>query len=278
MARSINDIQSEIINQKNNYASLNDLNSPSATAIWRLWTFVVATAIHLHEVLWDTFRIELITIVNRGSFGSEGWLVRKAFEFQYDSVTPQVLDVDVNTFEAKYVVEDPNLRIITRASCSSSPDGSIALKVVKGVSPNLVPLVTDELDAMKSYIDRIKMAGQRVNVLSNLPDRLYIDLDIYYDAQNNLNIVRNNIKAAINTYLNELDFDGVVYYQRVVDAIQSVPGVNDVVINEMAGRAQTDSFEARTIFIKDYFPSSGYLILEDSVGNGFDDKVNMIAV
>ena len=59
MARTINAIFSEMLEQKNNTPALSSLTSSSATAIWRLLFYVVAFAIYVHESLWDEYRKEV---------------------------------------------------------------------------------------------------------------------------------------------------------------------------------------------------------------------------
>ncbi|WP_258930728.1 hypothetical protein [Flavobacterium oreochromis] len=49
MARTIAEIQNEILEQKKDTISLNKLNNESKTSIWKLWINIVATAIWIHE-------------------------------------------------------------------------------------------------------------------------------------------------------------------------------------------------------------------------------------
>ena len=277
MARTITQIQNEIITKKNTYSSLSELNSTSNVSIWRLWTYIVASAIYTHEILWDLYKKELQTISRRATVGTEQWFVGKALEFQYDSGTPQVLSVD-DDYVISYETEDESLRIITQAAVSTLSDNTIKIKLAKGDVSSLVPLDSNELSAAHSYFSKLRLAGQKIDVISVLPDKLLVDVDIYYDGQYVESLVQEDIIEAIETHLVNLEFDGTVLTQKVIDVIQDVDGVVDVVLNQISGRANSDSFSERTIFIKEYLPDAGYMILEDETGFLPEDTIKMYVV
>ena len=59
MARSIQDIQQEIYQSKENEPALNELNSTSKTAIWRLMIYIVSVAIWTLEKIFDLHKKEV---------------------------------------------------------------------------------------------------------------------------------------------------------------------------------------------------------------------------
>ena len=63
MARSISEIQNGMITaaQKNLSMQL----SVSKVAEWRTWTYIFAAAIHVFEIILDTFKVEIDTITNK---------------------------------------------------------------------------------------------------------------------------------------------------------------------------------------------------------------------
>ena len=77
MARSITTIQNEIIAAKTADSNLNSLNSPSAVAIWRLWSRIIAGAIETQEQLWDVFKAELEQIAREAVPGTADWLQKR---------------------------------------------------------------------------------------------------------------------------------------------------------------------------------------------------------
>jgi hypothetical protein len=76
MARTIAEIQNEILTEKGNQPSLNGLTSSSKTSIWRLWINIVATAIWVHEKI-----VEKNALVSRPH--TLNWYRDQALNFHY---------------------------------------------------------------------------------------------------------------------------------------------------------------------------------------------------
>lgn len=280
MARSLTEIQNEIIADVN--TELPDLSSSSQTALWRLWTFVVASAIYLHEVLWDLFKEELEEIAAEAKVGTAEWLQSKALVFQYSPTEPQVLEVV--DFVPRYVTIDEGLRIIDVASVKQQTNRRVVVKVAKDDgSSGLIALDAMELSAFRSYIRAIQFAGTSVDVQSANADKLYIEMTVYYDGQFVQSVVSTNVKSAINNYIQNLEFDGLVYVNKFIDAIQAVDGVKDLKIDLLRARTDADPFGtinnnafynlSAGVNNRFYETGAGYIVLEDTAGETFDDKV-----
>lgn len=275
MARTINDIYDAIIEEKNTRSSLeglapvnetstqllDDLNSDSKVAVWRLWAYITAVAIHVHEVVWDLFKKDLEEIANSAPAGTPAWYRKKVFEFQLGDALTYIGTV------YKYAVVDPLKQIVTRCAIDERGIGLVVVKVAKGETGALEPLEQSESDALQAYINKIKFAGTRMIVFSGDPDQLTMNYDIYYDPIIQIDVLQENITNAINTYLNEqLPFNAELSVTKFTDVLQSVEGVIDPIFQ--AGSALAGS-TVRT-FEVDYVPSSGYFILADSIDNMFN--------
>ncbi len=59
MARTVTEIYNDLLAQKEATPELAGLTSTAKTAIWRLWLYIVAYVIALHEALWDKKANEL---------------------------------------------------------------------------------------------------------------------------------------------------------------------------------------------------------------------------
>jgi hypothetical protein len=277
MARTINEIENEIINVKNKFTSLNSLNSTSTAAVWRNLVRVVANSIHTLESLIDVFREDIVELSGRAIPGTERWFVGKALEFQYDEVIPQILQVeDKITFQTV----DESLRIITKASCNTifndtTNRSQVLVKLAKGDVSELEPLDDNELSASKSYFEKIKMAGQNLNIISLPPDKIKIEAIIYVDGQFIKTSVRDNVKNSIESYLKSTEFNGTIFFQKIVDAIQSVEGVRDVVIQRMEGKPDGGTYQR---FTKEYNPLSGYSKITEESGDEFKNIVGLNVV
>lgn len=83
MARSIQDIQQEIYQAKENEPALNELNSTSKTAIWRLMIYIVSVAIWSLEKLFDLHKKEVDERLSELKPHTARWYRNKALAFQY---------------------------------------------------------------------------------------------------------------------------------------------------------------------------------------------------
>ena len=133
------------------------------------------------------------------------------------------------------------------------------------------------------YIKAIQFAGTSVSSLSEDADRLFLDMEIFYDGQFVQTDVSTNLQTAINNYLRNLDFDGLVNRTQLVNVIEAVDGVVDVKLGVLRGRTASDTVGSITnttfydltngINNRFYETAAGYIILEDTPGFEFDDTV-----
>ena len=83
MARTIQEIQEEILNIKQSETVLDDLNSTSKVAIWRLWVYITAFVIHTLELIFDTHKSEVSQALKQLKPHTARWYRNKALAFQY---------------------------------------------------------------------------------------------------------------------------------------------------------------------------------------------------
>lgn len=292
MARSIDTIIAAMDAEQAAQTDLSGLNSTSNSAIYTLWKYIVATQMYLQETLWDLFKKDLETIVDRAPVGSDKWLQDRVLRFQYDAVTPQIVEV-LSDYSVDYPTIDTTKRIITRAAVKTTSSRTVTVKVAKEEPP--VALSVTELASLQSYLSNtgdstyagrgvgIGSAGVRYIASSLDSDKLYLKADIYYNGQY-VNVISDTVIAAINTYLAAIPFDGTFKLTSLVDAIQSVTGVTDIVLHDVAIRPDTDVIadstylvQSKTTIIPTYQLTAGYVTEEDTVGYLFTDKLTFIA-
>ena len=281
MARNIETILQQEIDEKEDQAALDGLNSTSKTAIWRLLLFVHAAAINLLEQVWDIFRAEIEDSIETAGAGSAPWLRERILEFQEGD------DVEYNNGVIAYPIVDTTKRIITRCSITQDGNRVVKAKVAKSDPPE--PLDSDEQKELRFYLDQIKFAGTQINVISLNPDRLYVNAMIEYDGQYAA-VIQSNVETALTNYCTNLssidNFNGIVENNAVVDAVQKAPGVKRVKINEIAIRQDDISFSSRNklfdlsagIDSLKLETNSGYIIPEDDSGHTFADSITYTAV
>ena len=282
MARTIAQIQAQIVATKQAQPELAGLTSTSKRAIWNLWTFVIATCIGIFEQLLDSFLTSVETQVNASAGASILWLQAKMFQFQYDATTPQVVQL-INTVP-QYPVVDATKQIITACSVTSSLSNQVTIKVAK--SNPYVALVSAELTAAQSYINTIGAAGITYTVISLNPDKLYVQASIYYQGQYST-VIQQNVIAAINSFLQNLsitNFNGSMKISDLEGVIRNVAGVNDVILNNVKGRDDASTFANgvdlvlnNTVISRQWDTVAGYIVQETTSGNTFADSLIFIA-
>lgn len=234
---------------------------------------------NIHEQLWIIFRAEIEDTAAKAIAGTPIWLQDQVKKFQFGDVV-QIVD-----FAPTYPTVDTTKQIVTQASVKQTSNRFVVIKAAKGTAPSLTALSTVELNALISYLDKIKFAGTQTSVISLASDKIKIDVDVTYDGQYIQTDVKTAVIAAIESYLESLPFDGVIYLNALTDAIQSVPGVVDILFNDVitridgvtiTGNQVTNLVTGGAWLETTYETSAGYIIGETTGGHTLNDTVNLI--
>ena len=271
--KTISQIKDEILTAAENEAA-GDPNvdlptTTSATGLYNLIAFAVATVFFLHQKIFNTHQEELQNLVDQNYIGTPDWYVSQLLKFQKGDTL-----VIKNESEIGYAVEDEDKQIIDRASYLEQ-SSSILLKAAKeDSSGNLTQLTSDEKTQVEAYIEAISPAGVNWSFLSEPADKLRASIDIYYNPLINLNTIKTDVKQAIKDYLGAIPFNGKVKKLHLVDAIQEVEGIEDVLVQQLTG---VEDNGTTTTFTREYQTRAGYIIPDDTAGNTLDDLLNFIA-
>lgn len=271
MARTISDIQAVITAARAARPELAALTSPSATAIYRLIEYVVAVAQWAHETLWDRFRADVEAVITAAPAGTAAWYAARALEFQEGN--PLVI---LPSGKPGYAVGTTGLKIVTRATAKENDlTGKLFIKVAKdgAIAGTLAAMAPAELVQVQGYFARLRFAGTRLEVVSRDADRLQLTGTVYYDPLLDVPTFKAAVVQAIQTYLTNLRFDGLVYVARLEDAIQAVPGVQDVQLLTVAARTGTAQ---PVIFARVYETESGYIVAEETTGLTLADTLTFV--
>ena len=226
MARTIQEINESIINNIRSREELDGLTSGSAAAIWRMIVYVVAVAIAAFENMNDAFRAEIQELVSQLRPHTLRWYQQKALDFQlgFDLVDGDV--VYDNTGIDPDIVFDS--KIVEYASVSERGT-TLVIKVAQGT---IRPLSASELEAFTAYINEIKDAGIRIEIISVPADVIRGEIDIYYDPTILDSLGRrldgtfpNPALAAIQGYTQNIRFNGQFFTSFMGDSLQAVDGV-----------------------------------------------------
>lgn len=276
MARSINTILTEIQQARLANPNLNGLNSPSQTAIYNLIEYQTATELNLEEQNWDTMKASIEAEIAAAPIGTVQWLRQQIFNFQYDSVVPQI--VQLVNFVPGYNPVDTSKQIITRASVITQPNRLVSVKVATGNPPTA--LTSSQLSSLVGYLDQISFSGTQYNILSLNSDKLYCQATIYYNGQY-ASTIQNDVITAINNYLANIPFNGILRLSLLEQAIINVAGVNDVILINVATRADSSASygyltQNRTELFSSTALFAGYIVPEVISGSTFTDTLSFI--
>lgn len=287
MARSVAEIQAQIIAQKDLQASLAGLSSPSQTAIWRLWTYIVAVAIAIFEQVLDVFKTDIEALVSSNPPQTEKYLKNKAINyFQYDAVTPQVLVSDETTnFVPTYPVVDVTKRIITRCSITTLASKIVEIKVAKSEPPSA--LAVAEKAAADSFFNEFLGPGVSYRLISDDADKIFVEGIVNFNGAYKT-VIEANVKAALNTLYQDIasqeKFNGKLLVSDIEATIKGVPGVTDFKPTKVYGRADSTVFASATkifdlslgINLQSYEMSAGYGVEETTAGYTLTDSLTFL--
>ena len=243
--RSVSQIYSEAVNTRNNYLQLTELNtgrSNSKLSMINLLTYVVAVCIHTYEAVLDLFQLRIAEVLNGRINGTPDWYAIMAKKFQYNSVTETGDELIFNdeTMKIQYVKTDASHRIIEKAAWQTE-DNALILKVCKANDNSnevnngipYMPLSDYELTAFRMFIQQIKFIGADVYCESSPADIITIIADKYNPIFYNDSYVTaaqalNAIQQAMIDFANSMEFNGMFYYQSVLDVIRKTEYIVDI--------------------------------------------------
>ncbi len=262
MARTLAQWRTIIIDKKNSESNLAGVDSSSAVAEWSLWVDVVAFCAFFLDGLFDSFKSAVNALLAADKSHTLGWYVTKAKAFQYGVSLPADTDV-----YAVVPPADDSVLIVSSAAAIELPETSkVRLKVAKGEPGDLSALGTDQLNALRTYMGRIKDAGVRLEVTSSAADTLKLGVELFYDP---LIIAADGSRIdgtastpaldAINAFLADMPFNGVFVLNDLIDAVEAVEGL--VICRVITATGIYATFET-TITAK-YTPDAGYMAVDE---------------
>ena len=245
--RSVSQIYSEAVSVRNNYLQLTELNSGrsnSKLSIINLLTYVVAVCIHTYEAVLDVFQLKMTEVLNGRINGTPDWYALTAKKFQYNqsSEIGDELIFNEETMKVEYKTVNTANRIIDKAAWQYSEDGqSILLKVCKANTNsneinNGIPytqLTDQEMKAFKMFIQQIKFVGASIESVSYPGDIVNIVADnenpiFYNESYVTASQVLSSIQQAMIDFANENEYNGMLYYQTLVNTIRKIDHIVDV--------------------------------------------------
>lgn len=204
----------------------------SIVSLERIWINIVASAIWLLENIFDAFSSEIADRINSSIVTTKAWYYAKSLEFQYGDD----LIFDADTYQFKYATVDESKRAIKYVAVRELVDGGVTKLKIYYSGVDKLEVSSAVQTAFENYIKNIAAAGTHFLFVSQDPDVLAVNLQVYYNPMVidstgvRINGGGKPVEDAINGYLNSLEYGGIFFSSKLVDIIQSAEGVTDVVL------------------------------------------------
>lgn len=239
MSRTLTEIYNEAVETRNKYLELTELTNDSKMSIINAFTWVTVAAIYSFETLLDVFTTDIAKTFTQRINGTSAYYANAMLKWQYGD--DLIINDEGTAFH--YATEDTTKRLITHVSYQEYyneefKDNILILKVASGEGRSLSQLSDEELIAARAYLNQIKFAGVKCNVVSRRGDVLVPRLTVYYDGAITKEELYDNIDTALIDFIVNMKFDSLVYSQKIIDAIQKVEHVTDVHIDHEASVEQ----------------------------------------
>jgi len=201
----------------------------SKVSLESIFFYIVATEIAALRFLFEAYKAEVEARIKAAIPGTIAWYHNLVMNFEYTDEKPIVYCAVTEDF--------PFLRI----KVNTAGHGIIAKE-------------SDEMIALQSYLSKKKFAGTQINLTSEPPEVIDIDMTVWVDAakysSDGTNLVTGDksVEAAIDAYLANIVYSGTFYKSKVVDAVQLVEGVSDVelVSAKIGSYSLTASYQSKT--------------------------------
>lgn len=240
MARTIEEIKQEIAQEVKNRLGL---KTESGTSEWGLWAHIFATVLHSFEFVFDLFRKEMDELTEKITPGTLRWYAEMARRFQ----NGDTLVFDEKTAMLHYPVEDEAKRIIAAVAVMEGTDDDgrscLFIKVAKKEKSTQRIQALDDRERynFERYMEAVKFAGVQIKVSSTNADRILYELSVYHDPAIPGETIEADIKTALERFRSEIDFNGILYRQKFIDAVMGVKGVVTCTLDRFMQHCSADA-------------------------------------
>lgn len=275
MARSLTEIYTASKEARDKYLELTEFQNTSKMSVLDTFTWVTSACIWVFDTILDTFKVDLAKELQNRINGTPSYYANALLKYQ--SGDELVMNDEGTAFS--YSTTDESKRVVSKVSYSEySSDGFydkiLLLKTATGGPGSYKRIDGDELLAVRAYVDKIKFAGTSVNVVSRNGDILIPRVTVFYDGSVSEDEIYQNVEVSLNDFISRIDFDGSIYVQKIIDAIQRSEHVLDVYIDDTASDSQG-------IFVAQYNDDNLLIVTkEDQEGNpvSYEQRVERMFV
>lgn len=243
MARTLDEIMNSMVTTIKTNPVLAGL-SASASAIWRLFLYIIADAHYNQELIFDQHKADVSEIIRNKTPHRAAWYSDKAKLFQFG----HQLVKDTDYYDNSALTEEQVLasRVVKYSAAIQSRDKNILyLKVATDSGNKRTPIPQNQMNALKAYFEEVSDAGVYIEFINSKADDMELHIDIYYNAL----ILDGNgkrldgtsdtpVQNAIRAYFANLPFNGIYTNQGLIDELQQVQGVEIAELKYAASHSQ----------------------------------------
>ena len=270
MARTIQEIQTLILQAKTQEPALDSLNSTSKVAIWRLWVYIIAVAIWSLEKLFDQHRADIDKRLAELKPHTARWYRSKALAFQYGFDLLPDSDTFNNQGHTEEQIEASKI-VKYSAVIESKNEGRLIVKIAGEQGEQLQPITDAQKQAFEAYLQEIKDAGVRLSVVNYQPDVLHLQMKIIYDPlvldSNGQSIIHATkpVEETIKSYLKRLPFNGELVLAHLIDVLQQAEGVKipHLVLAQSKNITSSGEYGAFETIEISKIPTAGYFTIDN---------------
>jgi hypothetical protein len=268
MARTIAEIKAEMVAAKTAEPTLNGITSTSQVAIWNLIFFICAASIKFLEDLFDILQENVEDRRLEIPVGVLRWYASESLVYQLGD---ELIFADGRL---DYAVPNTDKYVVDLAA-ADVVNGIVVIKVAKITSGVAGPLSAGELAGFTQYWTEKRFAGTSISIVSQDPDLLQAYYTITVDSQlialdgskvgaPSVFPIEDAITEFLQSFQSE-NFAGVMRIMKLTDAIQSVPGVKNVVPTAIQARPDGGSFvDILSTPSQSYTAVAGYMKVDPS--------------
>ena len=229
----------------------------SRVSLESIMFYIVASSMFVVERMFDVLRISVDDALAQRLTHNRQWYTNTAREFQFgDAINPET---------GRYDVIDTSKLIINHAAVDEI-DGMLRLKVATMDGEELAPLAPNQLSAFTGYMELVKDAGVKIEIITAPGDDLRLVIDILYDplvlddSGQALDGSGEPAKDAILNYIKNLPFNGEFRIVALTDALQAAQGV--VIPTVISAESKYAAWDWSVINVR-VKPNSGYMVIAD---------------
>ena len=234
----------------------------SSVSLENIIFFIVAACCHVLESIFELYIKDVDEKISMAVVASVPWYYKMAKAFQYGDQ----LVLNETTQQYGYAIIDESKQVVKYAAVR---DRGTSVQILVSGDKNGMPvaLSNDVLTVFKQYMNRVKVAGVVLNISSKESDKLSISATISVDS---LVIDENGVKLsdgtmpieeAIENHLKDIQYGGTFNKTKLISAILSVDGVEDVELGTCSYKRDGD-LSWTTLAGNNYIGESGSYIPE----------------